>query len=209
MDLAPRTVTRKPYCPEFHTSQTEGLLNMLDVEAVRRRANRVHVAIHDVQQAQKFAEIFKALRGTPAKLWGIPPDELDAALGMAAIVSYGRPFTSSNSDGIADRLLKPDELKLFDGQPQHRAEHELTMTLRDQVAAHSDWKHRFSLELVPDCRSDSVRDLVVFDTSLLLTNFHSFIDLARHVHLQLVSLLISLERKLSEDRRNDEPQLKT
>lgn len=171
---------------------------MKDNSSLRRLANRVHVAIHDIQQAQKFAEIFKGLRSSPAGLATSHADELDSALGMAAIVSYARPFNTSRSDGIADRYLKPSELQLFDGYPAHQAEHDQAILLRDQVVAHSDWTHRFSLEGVPDNFSESVRYLVVFDTKLLLANFHSFLDLTRHVEMRLVSLLMSLEREIRE-----------
>ena len=171
---------------------------MPDTESLRRLANRVHVAIHDVQQAERFAQTFKALRSAPAQPPSGQADELDAALGMAAIVSYARPFVVSRSNGVADKYLKPKELRLFDGHPEHRAEHDQVILLRDQVVAHSDWTHRFSLEGVPDGWSESVRHLVVFDTKLLLTNFHSFIDLTRYVQTQLVPLLISLERQIRE-----------
>jgi len=117
---------------------------------------------------------------------------------MAAVVSYARPFVTSWSDGWADKCLKPNDIQLFDEHPQHQAEHDLVIQLRDEVVAHSDWKHRFSLEGVPERGGESVRDLVVFDTSRLLTNFHSFIDLTQHVQAQLVPLLMSLERKIRE-----------
>jgi hypothetical protein len=45
---------------------------------------------------------------------------------------------------------------------------------------------------------------VAFDTKLLLANFHSFIDLTRHVELRLVSLLMSLERDIREGRTNEQ-----
>ena len=184
--------------PTYARSPHRKYQAMPETDSLRRLANRVHVAIHDIQQAQQFAQTFKALRSTPAQLPSDHSDELDAALGMAAIVSYARPFIASRSDGMADKYLMPQELQLFDGHPKHQAEHDQTILLRDQVVAHSDWKHRFSLEGVPDGWSDSVRHLVVFDTRMLLTNFHSFIDLARHVELRLVPLLISLERQIHE-----------
>jgi hypothetical protein len=117
---------------------------------------------------------------------------------MAAIVSYGRPFVASRSNGVADKFLKPSDLKLFDGYPHHEAEHELVMLLRDQVVAHSDWTHRFSMVGVPDEFSEHQRHLVVFDTRLLLTNFHSFIDLTRHVQTHLIPLIMSLDRQIAQ-----------
>jgi len=171
---------------------------MSNTESLRRLANRVHVAIHDIQQAERLAKTFKALRSLTGRPAASHADEIDSALGMAAIVSYARPFVGSRSDGVADKYLKPKDLQLFDGHPQHQAEHDLVMVLRDQVVAHSDWKHRFSLEGTPDAWSESVRHLVVFDTRLLLTNFHSFIDLTLHVQGQLVPLMMSLERRIHE-----------
>lgn len=178
---------------------------MKDTSSLRRLANRVHVAIHDIEHARKFAETYKALRSAPARPALGHADELDSALGMAAIVSYARPFIASRSGGVADKYLKPHELKLFDGHPAHQVEHDQTILLRDQVVAHSDWTHRYSLEGVPDSWSESVRYLVAFDTKLLLANFHSFIDLTRHVEMSLASLLLSLERKILDSGHASEP----
>lgn len=119
--------------------------------------------IHDIQQAERLAKTFKALRSLAARPAASYADEIDSALGMAAVVGYARPFVASWSDGWADKCLKPKDLQFFDGHPQHQAEHDLVIQLRDEVVAHFDWKHRFSLEGTPDAWSESVRHLVVFD----------------------------------------------
>lgn len=169
----------------------------LELQSLQRFANRVHVAIHDIGEAEEFAKTFRSIRGTPESEHSPQNDHLEAALGMAAIISYARPFVASRSNGIADKLIKPDDIQLFEGHPEHAAEHQLVMTLRDQVVAHSDWTHRFSLVEVPDQFSESQRLLVAFDPRLLLTNFHSFIDLAQHVRIRLVILIMSLEGQMN------------
>ncbi|MET3916211.1 hypothetical protein ABID97_002993 [Variovorax sp. OAS795] len=169
-----------------------------ELEKLRSLANRVHVSLHDVEEALQFAETFKMLRGNPA-IADIPSHgkAIEASLGMAAIVSYGRPFVASQSNGVADRLLKTTELGLFNGKPDLEASHDLFLMLRQKVVAHSDWQFRFSAVNTNDAWQSSIRQIWAFDPTLLLTNFYDFIDLARHVRNFLTSQLMKLDLRIS------------
>lgn len=170
---------------------------MNEIDRLQRLANRAHVSIHDVAEAEAFATTYKKFRSGELRAQ-LRDDiaQLDAGLGMAAIVSYARPFVASRSDGIAEQLLSPEKLGLFDERPDLAAEHDLVITMRNKVVAHSDWEHRFSLVSAIDSTLEHERYLVAFDSTLLLTNIHSFLDLTRYMRGKLVRLLITLDTEI-------------
>jgi hypothetical protein len=170
---------------------------MKKIQQLVRLANRVHVSIHDIGEAKAFAETYKNLRQSQLQVQlAADMRQLEAGLGMAAVVSYARPFVGSRSGGVADKSLDPKALELFDNHPELAVEHDLVLMLRHKVVAHSEWQHRFSL-VGESSEAERERFLVVFDSTRLLTNFHSFLDLCNHVQGRLFRLLNRCEAEIS------------
>lgn len=102
-------------------------------------ARRLAVASVDLMAAAEYVKELAKLR----KQADANPKVI-AALVVAAIVSYARPFSSSFSDGQAARKVHPTELGVFRTHPELRELHDRLIELRNRAVAHSDWKYHFS-----------------------------------------------------------------
>lgn len=120
---------------------------MVELSTEHKRANRLHLAIFDMQDARRYLEAYAELDKLPE---GLPlglGDTVKESLIVAAIVAYCRPFTSNNSGGQALNKLAVEEFWWVHNNAAQKALHALVMTKRSKFVAHADWVAR-STEIV-------------------------------------------------------------
>ena len=109
----------------------------LTPEALKAKANRLHLARQDMVEAGDYAlslEFFVSAKYLEWDLFGA-----ENAIFIAVIVVYARPFVNSFSNGQADPKVVPEDLKLFDGENELEILHRRVIDLRNSALAHSDW----------------------------------------------------------------------
>lgn len=112
-----------------------------------QEANRLHLAILDMQDVQKYLHAHEVLRAAG----GATPDVDDTlyeALIIAAIVAYCRPFSWNNGQGKALPKLSIAKFQWgISSNPVLSDLHELICYKRGKFVAHADWQER-STEIV-------------------------------------------------------------
>jgi hypothetical protein len=112
-----------------------------------QEANRLHLAILDMQDARKYLHAHEVLRAAG----GAAPDvdeTLYEALIIAAIVAYCRPFSWNRGDGHALPKLSIEKFRWgLSSNPVLSDLHELVCYKRGKFVAHADWQER-STEIV-------------------------------------------------------------
>ena len=120
---------------------------MTELSNDHQRANRLHLAILDMQDARTYLDAYAELdtqgKGLRAELL----QTLSETLIVAAIVAYCRPFSRNYSPGQATQKLKIGDFWWVINDPAKTALHRLMITKRDKFVAHADWEAR-STEIV-------------------------------------------------------------
>lgn len=112
-----------------------------------QRANRLHLAILDMQDARRYLDAYADLEPQPEALKAELYQTMRESLIVAAIVSYCRPFSRNQSPGQAVKKLSIDEFWWITNNATQRALHVLITTKRNTFVAHADWDAR-STEIV-------------------------------------------------------------
>jgi hypothetical protein len=112
-----------------------------------QRANRLHLAMLDMQDARRYLDAYAALDSQGEGLKAELSHTLCETLMIAAIVAYCRPFSRNQSPGQAVKKLSIDQFWWVTNNPIQRALHVLITTKRDTFVAHADWAAR-STEIV-------------------------------------------------------------
>jgi hypothetical protein len=110
-------------------------------------ANRLHLALLDMQDARRYLDAYKELAVPEPN----PNTELSRtlreALMVAAIVAYCRPFSRNHSPGRATKKLLIEDFWWVNNDGPQTALHSLIIAKRDKFVAHADWEAR-STEIV-------------------------------------------------------------
>lgn len=120
---------------------------MAELSTEHKRANRLHLAIFDMQDARRYLEAYTELDNLPKALSPGISDTVRESLIVAAIVAYCRPFTTNTSGGQALSKLTIEEFFWVTNNAAQKALHVLVMTKRSKFVAHADWVAR-STEIV-------------------------------------------------------------
>jgi hypothetical protein len=158
-----------------------------------RTANRLHVALHDIDEARDCAEALKFLRSQTPEARGPHAHALEKATVMGAIVCYARAFVASHSGGQADKFIDPTETGMFEFYPELGALHDQVLTYRHEAVAHSDWTQRRAgfLKAPPQDRV-----VIAIDCTSLLQDLDKFIEMTRHVQAVLFPIALDIDKKL-------------
>lgn len=95
----------------------------------------------DLASAMRAADALQVVRLNGPSL-GVHASALEESAVIAAIVCYARPFVASNSGNLADRLVSPADLRMFDGDDHLARLHAEILKHRNEAVAHSDWSRR-------------------------------------------------------------------
>ena len=120
---------------------------MAELSNEHKRANRLHLAIFDMQDVCRCLEAYAELDRLPESLPSGIADTVKESLIVAAIVAYCRPFTNNTSGGQALSKLAIEEFWWVMNNAEQKALHVLVMTKRSKFVAHADWVAR-STEIV-------------------------------------------------------------
>jgi len=112
---------------------------MAELSTEHKRANRLHLAIFDMQNARRYLEAHAELSKLPEGLPSGISATVKESLIVASIVSYCRPFTNNTSAGQALSKLAIEEFCWVANSAAQKALHELVMTKRSKFVAHADW----------------------------------------------------------------------
>ncbi|MGF6276235.1 hypothetical protein ABIB38_004646 [Massilia sp. UYP11] len=127
-----------------------------------QRANRLHLAMLDMQDARRYLDAYAELDSQSDGLKAELSHTLRETLIVAAIVAYCRPFSRNQSPGQAVKKLSIDEFWWITNNSTQRALHVLIITKRDTFVAHADWDAR-STEIVELTRTGVKRTFSVPD----------------------------------------------
>lgn len=120
---------------------------MAELSIEHKRANRLHLAIFDMQDARRYLEVYAELSKLPDGLPSGIGATVKESLIVASIVAYCRPFTNNTSAGQALCKLAIEEFWWVANNAAEKALHALVMTKRSKFVAHADWVAR-STEIV-------------------------------------------------------------
>jgi hypothetical protein len=126
---------------------TGGWAARLQFSDAHQLANRLHLALLDMQDARRYLDAYTELAIPGLDLSTELSRTLREALIVAAIVAYCRPFSRNQSPGRATRKLSIEDFWWINNDSAQRALHLLIITKRDKFVAHEDWEAR-STEIV-------------------------------------------------------------
>lgn len=120
---------------------------MTELSDVHQLANRLHLALLDMQDARRYLAAYTQLLidgiDQNTETFGTAREGLI----VAAIVAYCRPFSGNQSPGRATRKLSIGDFWWISNDMSQKALHSLIVTKRDKFVAHADWDAR-STEIV-------------------------------------------------------------
>src|SRR5450830_902518 len=105
---------------------------MTELSKDHQRANRLHLAMLDMQDVCRYLDAYAELATFGEQLKANLSQTLRETLVIAAIVSYCRPFKRSNSQGKALNKLSIDEFWWISNNPAQSAMHTCIMSKRDK-----------------------------------------------------------------------------
>lgn len=179
---------------------------MAELSTEHKRANRLHLAIFDMQDTRRYLEA----HAEPDKLTecfssGLG-DTVEESLIVAAIVGYCRPFTKNTSGGQALDRLAIEEFWWVTNNAAQKTLHFLVMTKRRKFVAHADWVAR-STEIVSLTATGVQRTFSDPDVMDGL-NPQAFHALAVAIEQDCFYQAMALQHWMHKDHgRSDKPQL--
>lgn len=157
--------------------------------AATKAVNRMNVALADLAGALRAAEALQFVRRDPSAL-GEHAYALEEAAVIAAIVCYARPFVPSNSGNLADRLVDPVAIRMFDGHGRLADLHSEILKSRHEAVAHSDWSRRSTV--TSSTALESFWRVKEVEMSQLLPDVEQFIELASHAQDVVLRQMVPL-----------------
>lgn len=145
-----------------------------------------------MQDASRYLRAYTELEVMALEHEGFECANHQEAILIAAIVTYCRPFKRSRSIGKADKLIKPEEIGLFEGQKRFEQLHSVPLNLRDKAVAHGDWDYH-QTELV-DANESSVLRKSPRPFYGQGVSISEFIALVKHVRIKCHNMALDLDR---------------
>ncbi|RYF37482.1 MAG: hypothetical protein EOO38_26205 [Cytophagaceae bacterium] len=115
---------------------------MPELSEDHQRANRLHLAMLDMQDARRYLDGYAALEPLQNELMPELFQTLCETAVIAAIVAYCRPFKRNASSGQAVKKLSLDDFHWIVNNEVQKALHVHIVAKRDQFVAHADWSAR-------------------------------------------------------------------